>query len=41
MMTNWDQDQKGPGFYVRPSVGVGADRPTEGSVEVGYKWVGW
>jgi len=41
MMTNWNPDRKGQSFYVRPSIGVGADRPTEGSVEVGYKWVGW
>jgi hypothetical protein len=41
MMTNWNPDKKGQSFYVRPSFGVGADRPTEGSIEVGYKWVGW
>ena len=41
MMANWIPDSKGQSFYVRPSIGVGADRPTEGSVEVGYKWVGW
>jgi len=41
MMTNWYQDMKGHSFYVRPSVGVGADRPTEGSIEFGYKMVGW
>jgi hypothetical protein len=41
MMTNWNPDKKGQSFYVRPSIGAGTDRPTEGSVEVGYKWVGW
>lgn len=41
MMTNWNQDLKGHSFYLRPSVGVGADRPTEGSIEFGYKIVGW
>ena len=41
MMTNWYQDLKGQSFYLRPSVGVGADRPTEGSIEIGYKLVGW
>jgi hypothetical protein len=41
MMTNWYQDMKGHSFYLRPSVGVGADRPTEGSIEFGYKMVGW
>lgn len=33
-------DVTGHSFYVRPSVGVGADRPTDGSIEVGYKIVG-
>jgi hypothetical protein len=41
MMTNWNQDLKGHSFYLRPSIGVGADRPTEGSIELGYKIVGW
>jgi len=41
MMANWKPEAKGQSFYVRPSVGVGADRSTEGSIEVGYKWVGW
>jgi hypothetical protein len=41
MMSNWNPDKKGQSFYARPSIGVGADRPTEGSIEVGYKWVGW
>ena len=28
---------KGHSVYLRPSVGIGSDRPTDGSVEVGYK----
>lgn len=28
---------KGHSAYVRPSIGIGADRPTDGSIEVGYK----
>ena len=35
MMTIWYQDLKGQSFYLRPSVSVGADRPTEGSIEIG------
>jgi len=30
---------KGQSVYLRPSVGVGGDRPTDGSIEVGYKIV--
>ncbi len=41
MMANWFPESKGQSFYVRPSIGVGADRPSEGSIEVGYKFVGW
>jgi hypothetical protein len=41
MMTKWWPDMKGQSFYVRPSFGVGGDRPTDGSIEVGYKIVGW
>ena len=40
MMSKWT-DLKGHSFYIRPSVGVGSDRPTDGSVEIGYKIVGW
>jgi len=36
MMSKWT-DLKGQSIYVRPSFGVGTDRPTDGSVEVGYK----
>jgi hypothetical protein len=32
---------QGRSFYLRPSIGVGSDRPADGSVEVGYKIVGW
>jgi hypothetical protein len=28
---------KGHSAYLRPSIGVGSDRPTDGSIEVGYK----
>jgi hypothetical protein len=41
MMAKWWPDMKGHSFYIRPSIGVGADRPTDGSVELGYKIVGW
>ena len=40
MMSKWT-DLKGHSFYVRPSVGVGTDRPTDWSIELGYKIVGW
>jgi len=39
MMTKWGMDLPGHSAYIRPSVGVGNDRPTDGSVEVGYKIV--
>lgn len=41
MMTNWFEDLKGHSFYVRPSFGLGGDRPTDASIEIGYKIVGW
>ncbi len=41
MMSTWFDDLPGQSFYLRPSFGVGADRPTEGSIEFGYKIVGW
>lgn len=41
MMTKWWPEKKGHSFYIRPSVGVGSDRPTDGSIELGYKIVGW
>ncbi len=40
MMTNWTE-LKGHSFYIRPSIGVGSDRPTKGSIEFGYKIIGW
>ena len=40
MMSKWT-DLKGHSFYIRPSIGVGGDRPTDGSIEIGYKIVGW
>ena len=39
MMSKWTK-LKGHSFYVRPSVGAGGHRPTDGSVEIGYKIVG-
>jgi hypothetical protein len=41
MMANWYDDLPGHSFYVRPSFQLGADRPAEGSIEFGYKIVGW
>ena len=38
MMSKWT-DLKGHSAYIRPSFGVGSDRPVDGSVEVGYKIV--
>ncbi len=40
MMSKWT-DLKGHSFYIRPSVGLGSDRPTDGSIELGYKIVGF
>jgi len=40
MMNTWT-DLKGHSFYIRPSFGLGSDRPVDGSIEVGYKMVGW
>ena len=40
MMSKWT-DLRGHSFYVRPSVGIGADRPTDYSIEIGYKIVGF
>lgn len=41
MMNKWMSNMDGHSFYIRPSFGVGADRATEGSIEIGYKIVGW
>jgi hypothetical protein len=40
MMSNWT-DLQGQSIYVRPSVGFGDDKATEGSVEIGYRIVGF
>lgn len=40
MMSKWT-DLQGHSFYLQPSFGVGTDRTTEGSIEIGYKIVGW
>ncbi len=39
MMSKWT-NLKGHSFYIRPSIGVGGDRATDGAVEIGYKMVG-
>ena len=39
MMLDKYTGSKGHSIYVRPSVGVGSDRPTDGSIEIGYKVV--
>ena len=39
MMLDKYTGSKGHSIYIRPSVGVGGDRPTDGSIEVGYKIV--
>ena len=41
MMSKWKPEMKGHSFYVRPSFGVGVNRPTDYSIELGYKIVGW
>ena len=41
MMSKWNKNLQGHSFYVRPSIGLGTDRPTDGSIELGYKIVGW
>jgi hypothetical protein len=40
MMSKWT-DLKGHSLYIRPSFGLGSDRPVDYSVEIGYKVVGW
>jgi hypothetical protein len=39
MMQKWFPSLKGQSAYIRPSFGLGSDRPVDGSVEVGYKMV--
>jgi hypothetical protein len=41
MMQRWFPEAKGQSVYIRPSFSVGADRPTDASLEIGYKIVGW
>ena len=40
MMSKWT-DLQGHSIYLRPSVGIGTDRATDGSIEIGYKMVGF
>ena len=39
----WGWLNKSPGhsWYIRPAFGVGSDRRTDGSIEIGYKIVGF
>jgi hypothetical protein len=39
MMKKWGFELPGHSVYVRPSFGLGNDRPVDGSVEIGYKVV--
>ena len=39
MMSKWTDSLPGHSVYVRPSFGLGSDRPVDGSVEVGYRIV--
>jgi len=41
MMTKWWPDLKGQSFYLRPTFTIGADRPTDYGIELGYKFIGW
>ncbi len=41
MMQKWYPDLKGQSFYIRPTFTIGADRPTDYGIELGYKFVGW
>ncbi len=41
MMSNWFEEMEGHSFYIRPSIGVGVYRPTDYSIEFGYRIVGW
>ncbi len=41
MMAKWNPDLRGQSFYVRPTFTIGADRPTDYGLELGYKFVGW
>jgi len=39
MMLDPHLGTKGHSTYLRPSFGIGADRPMDGSIELGYKIV--
>ena len=41
MMSKWNKNLRGHSYYARPSIGLGTNRPTDGSIELGYKIVGW
>ena len=41
MMAKWNPNLKGQSFYIRPTFTIGADRPTDYGIELGYKFVGW
>jgi len=41
MMQKWFPERKGQSFYIRPTFTIGADRPTDYGIELGYKFVGW
>jgi len=41
MMSKWWPEMKGHSFHIRPGVGIGTDRPMDGSIEVGYRIIGW
>lgn len=41
MMSKWKKDLQGHSFYIRPMFAVGSDRPTDYSMEIGYKIIGF
>jgi len=41
MMTKWWPNLTGQSFYLRPTFTIGADRPTDYGIELGYKFIGW
>lgn len=41
MLTKRFENLKGQRLYIRPSIGIGKNRPSDGSIEIGYKIVGW
>lgn len=40
MMSKWT-DLQGHSIYIRPSLGAGSDKATDGSIEIGYRIVGF